>query len=154
MSNRSSFIRLQVDPVPTLKSMEAYRLDVNLTSKTIDIIGQSPAGVYYGIQSLLSSVSGSSDKHGVPHVFIEDEPRYGFRGMHVDVARNFRPKSDILRLLEVMAMYKMNRLHLHLSDDEGWRIEIPGLPELTSVRDIMFPLIIIINAVNPLFCLK
>ena len=54
-------------------------------------------------------------------------------GMHVDVARNFQPKSTILLLLDAMSMYKLNKLHLHLSDDEGWRLEIPGLEELTKV---------------------
>ena len=51
----------------------------------------------------------------------------------MDVVRNFRSKEDILKLIDVMAMYKLNKLHLHLTDDEGWRIEIPGLPELTEV---------------------
>ena len=69
----------------------------------------------------------------VPDATIVDEPRYGYRGMHVDVARNFHDKDSILKLLEAMAMYKINKLHMHLTDDEGWRLEIPGLPELTEV---------------------
>lgn len=99
---------------------------------------QSSSAVYYGVQSLLSLVVGSPDNASVPDVYIEDEPRYEFRGMHVDVARNFRPKSDIIPLMDGMAMYKMNKLHLHLSDDEGWRIEIPGLPELTEVSNFIY----------------
>ena len=78
--------------------------------------------------SLLSTYPG-----GLPEIHIEDKPRFEHRGMHVDVARNFRSVDDIKRLLDVMAMYKLNKLHLHLSDDEGWRLEIPGLPELTEV---------------------
>ena len=53
--------------------------------------------------------------------------------MHVDVARNFYPKETILKLLDIMSMYKLNQFHFHLTDDEGWRLEIPGLPELTEV---------------------
>ena len=71
--------------------------------------------------------------NGLPQVTITDEPRFEYRGMHVDVARNFHSISDLRRLMDAMAMYKMNMLHLHLSDDEGWRLQIPDLPELTSV---------------------
>lgn len=62
-----------------------------------------------------------------------DSPRYPYRGMHIDVSRNFHSKAQILKLLDVMTMYKMNKFHFHLTDDEGWRVEIPGLEELTSV---------------------
>ena len=62
-----------------------------------------------------------------------DAPRLAYRALMVDVARNFLDKTFILRLLNVMAMYKMNVLHLHLTDDQGWRLEVPTLPELTNV---------------------
>jgi hexosaminidase len=68
----------------------------------------------------------------VPCCSVFDAPRYGYRGMLLDVARNFSSKQTVLRLLDVMALYKLNRLHLHLSDDEGWRLAIPELPELTE----------------------
>ena len=55
--------------------------------------------------------------------------------MHLDVARNFVPKDQVLKLIDVMAMYKLNKFHFHLTDDEGWRLEIPGLPELTEVNE-------------------
>ena len=64
---------------------------------------------------------------------IQDAPRFDYRGVMVDVARNFHSKDAILATLDQMAAYKMNKLHLHLTDDEGWRLEIPGLPELTEV---------------------
>lgn len=130
-------IHLSVNPTISNKS-EAYYIDVQILNESINIIGQSSSAVYYGVQSLLSLVAGSLDNASVPDVYIEDEPRYEFRGMHVDVARNFRPKSDIIRLMDGMAMYKMNKLHLHQSDDEGWRIEIPGLPELTEVSNFIY----------------
>jgi hexosaminidase len=64
---------------------------------------------------------------------VVDAPRFGYRGLHVDVARNFQPKATVLRVIDLMARYKLNTLHFHLTDDEGWRIEIPSLPELTQV---------------------
>ena len=62
-----------------------------------------------------------------------DAPRFGYRGFMLDVARNFQPKAEVLRVLDLMARYKLNVLHFHLTDDEGWRLEIPSLPELTTV---------------------
>ncbi len=70
---------------------------------------------------------------GIPFLAISDSPRYEFRGLHIDVARNFHSKQLILDILEQMAAYKLNKLHLHLGDDEGWRLQIDGLPELTEV---------------------
>ena len=64
---------------------------------------------------------------------IVDAPRFGYRGLMLDVARNFQPKATVLRTLDLMAQYKLNVLHFHLTEDEGWRLEIPSLPELTSV---------------------
>ncbi|XP_062598807.1 uncharacterized protein LOC134260252 isoform X1 [Saccostrea cucullata] len=110
-----------------------YRLQTDTEKSTVTLVGTTPTAVHYGIQSILSLVAGSHDKNSIPDVSIEDEPRFQHRGMHVDVSRNFRTKKDIVRLMDAMSMYKMNKLHLHLSDDEGWRIEIPGLPELTEV---------------------
>ncbi|KAJ8301463.1 hypothetical protein KUTeg_020450, partial [Tegillarca granosa] len=115
-----------------LTSPEAYRLDVshgNATRQKIQIIGNSSVGVFYGIQTLLSLLNGTS----IPEVSVLDSPRYPYRGMHIDVSRNFHSKEQILKLLDVMTMYKMNKFHFHLTDDEGWRVEIPGLEELTSV---------------------
>jgi len=66
-------------------------------------------------------------------VRVVDAPRVAYRGVMIDVARNFLDKHYIFRLLDVLSMYKMNVLHLHLSDDQGWRLEVPALPELTDV---------------------
>ncbi len=98
----------------------------------ITICGQSPAGVFYGIQTLLAVYN--KEKKSLPLVKILDAPRFEYRGIMIDLSRNFHSnKQEILRVLEGMAMYKLNKLHLHLADDEGWRLEIPGLPELTQV---------------------
>ncbi|HRN56495.1 MAG TPA: family 20 glycosylhydrolase, partial [Agriterribacter sp.] len=69
----------------------------------------------------------------VPFVTIDDAPRFGFRSVHLDVSRNFQEKETIFRVLDVMAQYKLNHFLLYTSEDEGWRVEIPGLPELTEV---------------------
>jgi len=88
-------------------------------------------GVYYGVETLFSLAPAGGGR--IPAMLIEDSPRFAYRGMHVDLARNFKHPPTLRRLIDQMSAYKLNRLHLHLSDDEGWRIEIPGLPELTEV---------------------
>ena len=113
---------------------ESYSLEVDPSEEVVIITGQGPTGVFYGIQTLLGLMD---SQNTVPKVSITDAPRYLYRGMHLDVARNFVPKADVLKLLDVMAMYKLNKFHFHLSDDEGWRLEIPGLPELTEVNKIV-----------------
>ena len=87
--------------------------------------------VFNGGQSLLSLITPGSGS--IPQVVVTDSPRFDYRGMHVDVARNFHSADRIRKLIDQMAAYKLNVLHMHLTDDEGWRLEIPGLPELTSV---------------------
>ncbi|SET87633.1 family 20 glycosylhydrolase [Thalassotalea agarivorans] len=104
---------------------------VTLNDVGITIIGVDAAGAFYGLQSLAALIS--IDSAVVPYGQIVDAPRYDFRGVLVDVARNFRSKQFILDLLDQMAAYKLNKLHFHLGDDEGWRLEIPSLPELTEV---------------------
>ncbi|SIQ60519.1 hexosaminidase [Shewanella morhuae] len=107
----------------------SYRLDIQPTE--IVIAANDAAGFSYGLSSLASLVDVNSLK--VNAMTIEDSPRYPFRGMHIDVARNFHSKQLILDLLDQMAAYKLNKLHLHMADDEGWRLEIDGLPELTDI---------------------
>ncbi|WP_043317235.1 family 20 glycosylhydrolase [Microbulbifer sp. HZ11] len=107
----------------------AYRLTAN--EQGAEVIGADASGAFYGVQSLLALV----DLKGatLPPAVVNDAPRFPHRGMFVDVGRNFHSKEVILKLLDQMAAYKLNRFHFHLSDDEGWRLEIPGLPELTEI---------------------
>lgn len=107
----------------------SYRLAIQPTE--IVIAANDAAGFSYGLSSLASLVDVNSLK--VNAMTIEDSPRYPFRGMHIDVARNFHSKQLLLDLLDQMAAYKLNKLHLHMADDEGWRLEIDGLPELTDI---------------------
>ncbi|ATP55202.1 beta-N-acetylhexosaminidase [Pedobacter ginsengisoli] len=115
---------------------ESYKLSV--TPERILITAAEPAGAFYGIQSLKTLLPSTSwgviqKEIAIPAVEIEDAPRFGFRGFMMDVARNFQSKKEVLKVLDVMALYKMNVLHFHLNDDEGWRLEIQDLPELTTV---------------------
>ncbi len=122
-------IRLQLDP--SIASAEGYQLTIS--ADRIEIRGRDNAGVFYGVQSLLALTPAQFSSYSLPRVTINDAPRYGWRGMHYDMGRNFHGKAVTLRLIEQMARYKLNKLHLHLSEDEGWRLEIPGLPELTEI---------------------
>ena len=115
---------------------EAYKLKVD--EKAIDITGSDPAGVFYAIQSLMELVPGPAFRGDtqsvkIPMIRVEDAPAFAYRGLHLDVARNFQKKAAVLKLIDLMAQYKLNKLHLHLTDDEGWRLQIEGLPELTDV---------------------
>ncbi|XP_067666725.1 uncharacterized protein [Haliotis asinina] len=109
---------------------DAYSVDVNPTTSTVTIIGSQPSGVLYGIQTLLQLIREANGKLFKTHVI--DAPRYGYRGILLDAGRNFYPKDDVISLIDKMASYKLNKLHFHLTDDEGWRLEIPGLEELTE----------------------
>lgn len=127
-------LRLEVGPVEGQTSPEAYELVVD-ASRGIRIVGASSAGVFYGLQSLRELLPPGPSRGGValPAMRVVDAPRFGYRGLMLDVARNFQPKPLVLRTLDLLARYKLNVLHFHLTDDEGWRVEIPSLPELTSV---------------------
>ncbi|HFP9303501.1 TPA: beta-N-acetylhexosaminidase [Raoultella planticola] len=108
----------------------AYTLKID--EKGALVTGYDRAGVFYGLQSILSLVPAEGPMK-IATLEARDAPRFQYRGLFIDVARNFHSKAAILRALEQMAALKLNKFHLHLSDDEGWRIEIPGLPELTEV---------------------
>lgn len=130
-------IFLSVDPsVLKEKKPESYQLSIN--ENGIIITGTDAAGVFYGVQSLLALIPSSvylnkNEQATVPFVTIDDTPRFGFRSVHLDVSRNFQTRETIFRVLDVMAQYKLNHFLLYTSEDEGWRVEIPGLPELTQV---------------------
>lgn len=107
----------------------SYRLSIQSTH--IAVHSGDAAGAANALNSLASLVT--LGRLSVPLMDVKDSPRYSFRGLHIDVARNFHSKAVILKILDQMAAYKLNKLHLHLGDDEGWRMEIPGLPELTEI---------------------
>ena len=116
---------------------EAYRLTID-PDEGIEIVGTTDAGVFYGVQSLeawlpVGAYTASSPPVSVPAARIVDAPRFDYRGFHLDVSRNFRSVEAVKGLLDIMAFYKLNTFHFHLTDDEGWRLAIEELPALTQV---------------------
>jgi hexosaminidase len=128
-----NFIQLKL--VPSLPN-EHYHLSV--AKNRVLLSASSAAGIFYGLQSLKQLMppltwAKQQAKIAIPTVEVKDAPRFGYRSFMLDVARNFQDKKQILKLLDLLALYKINTFHFHLNDDEGWRIAINGLPELTEV---------------------
>ena len=115
---------------PELKS-EEYKL--NVTEANVEIKASSPAGLFYALQSVAWLVRSDSMRRNLPCVSISDEPRFKWRGCMIDVGRHLFSVDDIKRFLEVMASLKLNVFHWHLTEDQGWRIEIDKYPKLTRV---------------------
>ncbi len=111
---------------------EAYTL--NVSSSLIQIKANSYAGIFYGIQSILQTLPQVRTNAAlqVPCMQVKDEPRFKWRGMHLDVSRHFFSADVVKQYIDLMAMYKLNTFHWHLVDDQGWRIEIKKYPKLTS----------------------
>ena len=122
-------VSLQLTLDESVKNKESYQLSVS--DSGITIIASDKAGAFYGVQTLASLLN--LDGLTIPYVDISDQPKYGYRGQHLDVARNFHDKAMVFRLIEQMGAYKLNKLHMHLAEDEGWRIELPSFPELTEI---------------------
>lgn len=137
-SKNKKGIILSVDTL-LIQQQEGYRLEV--TEKYISIVGHDAAGVFYGIQSLLqllppavhSSFRQKGTEWEVNPIFIEDAPQRPWRGMMLDVARYFYTKEFVKKYIDMMAMYKLNKLQFHFIDDSGWRLEIKKYPRLTEV---------------------
>lgn len=133
-------IRLKINEItnPAI-GKEGYTL--NAENNRIHIYANTPAGLFYGVQTLLqlfpkeieSNEKAQLDTWTIPAVRITDYPRFAWRGLMMDVARHFFTKQEVKQFIDGMVRYKYNILHFHLSDDEGWRIEIKGLPKLTEV---------------------
>lgn len=115
-----------------VKAPEGYRLQV--TADGVRIEGATPAGVFYGIQTLRKSVGAAAAASiHLPAVDITDEPRFGYRGMMLDVGRHFYSMEEIKTYIDMLALHNINRFHWHLSEDQGWRIEIKKYPKLTEI---------------------
>jgi hexosaminidase len=132
-------ISLQLDD--SIDNDEGYKMSVSYNQITIS--GKTNKGVFYGIQTLRqlmsSSTESSDDKMNeltIPATQIEDSPRFVYRGMHLDVARHFFPIEFVKKYIDLIAMHKMNTFHWHLTEDQGWRIEIKKYPKLTSIGSV------------------
>ena len=132
-------ISLRLDPALARLGPEGYRLTVSGTRITIRAF--QPAGVFYGVETLrqllppdiFRAAPVSGVMWTVPAVEIEDQPRFSWRGAHLDVSRSFMPKEFVKKYIDLLALHKLNRFHWHLTDDQGWRIEIKKYPLLTSI---------------------
>ncbi len=109
---------------------EAYNITVN--SDSVVITGASDAGVFYGIQTLRKSLPAVKGDVILSPVEINDAPRFGYRGAMLDVSRHFFPADSVKKFIDMLALHNINRLHWHITDDQGWRIEIKKYPELTK----------------------
>ena len=132
MKDRKQMLLLLITPkTPQLPSPESYTLSV--TSQRIEIRATSGAGLFYGMQTLLQLAQPSgAGSYSIASVEIEDTPRFAYRGLMLDVSRHFSTKEFIKKQIDALAYYKINRLHLHLTDAAGWRLEIKKYPLLTE----------------------
>lgn len=133
-------IRLSVDPgVAKGLAPESYQLAV--TPRGAHVVGGGPAGLFWGAQTLRQLLGPDAYRRAplpgrqwrLPLIHVQDAPRFRWRGLMLDVARHFLPKDQVLRYLDLMAAHKLNVLHFHLTDDQGWRVEIKKYPRLTEV---------------------
>ncbi|WP_137844163.1 beta-N-acetylhexosaminidase [Microbacterium sp. 2FI] len=120
-------VTLQVEPGG---AAESYRLTTDADS--VVVIGADAAGLFYGVQTLGQLVARGDDGWVVPAVTIEDSPRFAYRGVMLDVARHFHPVKTVEAYIDRAATLKFNALHLHLTDDQGWRLHLDSRPELTA----------------------
>jgi hexosaminidase len=130
-----SRIRLSLVPASKIPSPEGYHLQAAGNQMIIE--ASDPRGLFYGAQTLRQLVTDNSGSRNVPAVEITDAPRFRWRGLLVDEGRHFFGKSTLLKIIDEMAAYKLNRLKLHLTDYEGWRLEIPAYPKLTKVGSLV-----------------
>ena len=137
----SAAVSLTLAPRDTSGGTESYRLDI--TARGVAITAPRPAGLFYGLQTLralleaerarLTAAGTSLGSASLRGVRIADNPRFSYRGLHLDVGRHFMPVSFVKRYIDLMTRYKYNTFHWHLTEDQGWRIEIKKYPRLTEV---------------------
>ncbi len=126
-AGRLGGITLQIHPALESLGREGYRLSI--TPEGVTLRAAERAGLFYGVQTLLQLMDGDA----LPCAEIEDKPRFAWRGAMLDVSRHFLPKEFVLKFLDGLALHKMNTLQLHLTDDQGWRLEIKKYPKLTEI---------------------
>ncbi len=136
-TNPAHGVHIRLDASRAALGPEGYELTVS--TDRVSVVAPTAAGLFYGVQTLRQLMPSSVEHRDatsrawrVPVGRISDRPRFGWRGAMLDVTRHFLAPDDVKRFIDVMSLYKLNRLHLHLSDDQGWRIEVKSRPRLTS----------------------
>ncbi|MDN3670046.1 beta-N-acetylhexosaminidase [Echinicola jeungdonensis] len=136
-TRKSGFISLELESDPKLGD-EGYRLEIK--PEFISLSANTPAGIFHGIQTIRQLLPNNIESKGwfwtsweIPSGLIVDKPEYAYRGTMLDVARHFFEKEELKRYIDILALYKINFLHLHLTDDQGWRIEVKSWPKLTLI---------------------
>lgn len=122
----SNKVNFRVDPNATDIPDEGYQLEIDEAG--VRLTAKTETGLFYGKQTLLQLLT----PNGLPYVKINDQPRFTYRGLHLDVSRHFFDKEEVKKLMNVMSYYKLNTLHLHLTDAGGWRLQIDKYPKLTQ----------------------
>ena len=133
-----NYIRLTTRKFVQAPEKDAYVLNVNANGVTVE--GDTYAGTFYGMQTLIQLLpvdnfkpQNSNPKFEIPFVVVKDYPRFAYRGLHLDVSRHFFPLEFVKKYIDYLAYHKMNYFHWHLTDDQGWRIEIKKHPKLTNI---------------------
>ncbi len=130
-------VQLRIHPDQSIPS-ESYRLEIN--AKHILLTAGDEPGIFYGLQTLrqllpatVENQTAELHNNAIPAVLVVDSPRFGWRGMHLDVSRHFFPLEFVKQYIDMLALHKMNVFHWHLTDDNGWRLEIKKYPKLTEI---------------------
>ncbi len=138
--NNARAIAFALDPSATWSSPEAYSIDIDANG--VRVRAPDAKGLYYGavtLWQLLTSGDASATSVRLPALHIDDAPRFGWRGLMLDSARHFQTVGEIKRLLDAMAQLKLDTFHWHLTDDQGWRLPVPGWPKLMDVGSCRIP---------------
>lgn len=131
---KQNVIRLSLDPA-VVPQQEGYQLHID--QQEVRIRGHDAAGVFYGLQTLVQLLKkGEDGRVQLPACMVNDYPRFGYRGMHLDVGRHLFPVNALKKWIDLLALYKVNTFHWHLTDDQGWRIEIKKYPALQKVSSM------------------
>jgi len=128
-------IRFSLVSASKISNPEGYHL--RASGRAVGIEASDPRGLFYGAQTLRQLISGDGDERSIPSVEISDAPRFAWRGLLIDEGRHFFGKATLFKIIDQMAAYKLNRLKLHLTDYEGWRLEIPAYSKLTQVGSLV-----------------
>lgn len=131
VKNAATKITIEATKSTPTERTDAYTIHFN--KNHVAIKTSSPSGAFYAVQTLLNILGTNTLPFTMSAMQIDDYADFKYRGFMLDVARNFTKKENIFKLIDILSLYKLNALHLHLSDDEGWRIQIPGLEELTDI---------------------